>query len=338
MPVSTQPPTFVVPTIDVSVLRESHPSPEALITTANEIRHACTTTGFFQIVNHTLDKEFVAKVFSYMKILFALPVEAKEAIKRSDDAGGYEIMGSQLIEAGTLPELKESFYVGEDGRAFTGKKFGDNQWPDDPSIPSDFKSTMLSYYTQLFSLSSKMFSLVALSLRLPPDHFDAFLEGQVALARFIHYPPMAVDAPKNQRGVGAHTDFGAMTLLLQDATGGLQVCPSGNINDESAWHDVVPQFDDIAIVCNIADFLQLWTNGLYRSTHHRVINSSGTDRYSIAFFNEGNLDYVVEPIGECVQDTGGTKKFERVGVKEHLVNRYKHSYEELREAYEREQG
>jgi len=280
-------------------------------TIADELHSACLEHGFFQLINHPITQEMQTETLEAMKSFFSLPTEEKMKLKRTDEQAGYEAMFSQKLEPGTTPDVKEGFYVGEEGHVYTGTQFGDNQWPEDPK----YKKVFMAYYHAVFELSRKLFAILARSLRIREDFFEDFLEGEVSLARFLHYPP--TPPVKSSRGVGAHTDFGAMTLLWQDMVGGLQIFHP-KVQD---WIDVAPIQG--AYVVNLGDMMQLWTGGLYRSTLHRVVNKSGEERYSIAFFNEGRLDYRVKRIivGEGTEDEKG------ITVHEHLKRRYKESYD-----------
>ena len=140
--------------------------------------------------------------------------------------------------------------------------------------------------------------------------FDAFSTDAIANVRLLHYPPQPNLDDANQLGAGAHTDFGAITLLMQDAAGGLQVLNQHN----GEWIDVPPNPE--AYVVNVGDMLDMWTKGEYRSNVHRVINRSGGHRYSVPFFFDGNVDYKLVPLDGSGDGEGPT-------VEEFMKERYR---------------
>lgn len=158
---------------------------------------------------------------------------------------------------------------------------GPNVYPPPTILPySTFRDPMEKYYTAMHTLTSSLFRLIAATLPYGPDVFTTFLSNEpLAALRPLHYPP----SPTASIGAGAHTDFGALTLLLQDDHPGLQVYDAPS----DSWIPVPPNPD--AYVVNIGDMLQMWTKGVYRSTLHRVINAGTKDRYSVPFFYDGNL-------------------------------------------------
>ena len=129
----------------------------------------------------------------------------------------------------------------------------------------------------------------------------------------LHYPPDKGN-DKNQLGAGAHTDFGAITLLLQDEVGGLQVWDY--VGKE--WRDVEPVKE--AYVVNVGDMLQMWTSGVYKSSLHRVVNRSGQDRYSVPFFFDGNVDFVLRPLDGSKREGGD------ITVEGHMKERFASTY------------
>lgn len=153
----------------------------------------------------------------------------------------------------------------------------------------------------------------------------------ICIMRLLHYPPQ-VSRDQRQLGAGAHTDFGellwkpcelkqslkspgAITLLLQDTAGGLEVLDDCT----KVWHAVIPDSD--AYVVNIGDMLSLWTKGIYKSAMHRVINKSGGDRYSIPFFFDGNVEVELKPL-----DGSEPTRGRAVTVEEHMLERLGTSY------------
>src|ERR1700737_2856992 len=154
-------------------------------TATDDIRGACETHGFFQLIDHPITQEMQDRTLSAMQAFFALPTDVKMAFKRTDDTAGYEAIQSQKLEKGTNPDVKEGFYCGEPGHVFTGTKFGDNQWPHDPQ----FRETFMAYYHAVYEMSKQLFAILALSMHLSPRFFDEFLKDEVSLARFLHYPP-----------------------------------------------------------------------------------------------------------------------------------------------------
>jgi isopenicillin N synthase-like dioxygenase len=142
--------------------------------------------------------------------------------------------------------------------------------------------------------------------------FDDFCDSPLAVVRLLHYPPQTNLDDPNQLGAGAHTDFGAITLLLQDEKGGLQV----RNQTTNEWIDVPPNPE--AYVVNVGDMLEMWTKGGYRSNVHRVINKSGSHRYSVPFFFDGNLDFVIRPL-DGSEEAGVT-------VEEFMNERYQKTY------------
>ena len=116
-------------------------------------------------------------------------------------------------------------------------------------------------------------------------------------------------------GIGAHSDFGAITILLQDSVGGLQVWS----RKSNEWVDVVPVPG--AVVVNTGNMMMRWTNDRYISNLHRVINTSGTARYSVPFFFDGNADFLVECLESCLEP-GEKPKYGPITVNDWMAGRY----------------
>lgn len=290
-----------------------------------ELRNALEQVGFLQVVGHAVSPDLQKRFIEAVAAFFALPMAEKQRIGQDKSAcnRGYERVGIERLEEvedNSRVELKEGFTVRPErplGRFMTGP----NQWPD-ASLPGmeKFRETYMEYFAAVHDLSSAMFRLIALSLDLDETYFDAFAADPdgIQLCRSHHYP--ATSSEDRGRGIGQHTDFGALTLLLQDDVGGLEVLhkPTGT------WHHVTPI--EGAYVINIGDLMQRWTNDRYLSTMHRVMSPISTKpRYSVAFFNDGALDTVVEAIPTCVAE-GEKPKYPPLKVEDHLMKRYQQSY------------
>lgn len=164
------------------------------------------------------------------KKFFSLDLEEKQKVSKNNNTWnrGYEMLRSQILEEGTQPELKEGFYIGDDISPehpyFVNKKLnsGPNQWPE--PLGHTFQESAMTYYKSTVDLAADLLKALALSLDLEEEYFSKFMDGAVATMRLLHYPSQPADADeKLSRGIGAHTDFGAITLLLQDEVDGLQV-------------------------------------------------------------------------------------------------------------------
>lgn len=145
-----------------------------------------------------------------------------------------------MLEAGTSPDLKEGYIVAEDlpkdHHAFLQKKLnsGPNLWPESIDNLEEFKSTCTNYYRAVVSLAKDVLAVIALTLDLDPTFFNSLMDNTCSTVRFLHYPPQPADNDESYRGVGAHTDFGSITLLLQDEVDGLQVWEKAT----QSWLDV----------------------------------------------------------------------------------------------------
>ena len=295
---------------------------------AEKINKACLDNGFFYISNHGVDETLVRNLMRLTKEFFDLPQKEKEniSIKNSLAARGYEGLFAQSLEKGTLGDLKESIYFGrefdEDHPDVIAKKYGKgpNQWPSD--IPT-FKETVMLYFERMHELSKAIMSGLALSLDLKEDHFLDYCLDPLARLRLLHYPSQSADSPENQRSAGAHTDFGGLTILLQDNLGGLQVYDQG----KQKWIEASPVPN--TFIVNLGDLIARWTNEKYKSTLHRVVNKTGNERYSIPFFFHGNTDYVVTCLPTC-QSRENPPKFAPTTVLKHFEERYNSSRKMLK--------
>lgn len=291
---------------------------------AAELRTAALDTGFFYVANHGVPQDLIQNQFLWSQRFFDQPLADKNAIDlyKSHSRAGYEPMAGQSLDADSPPDLKESFYCGEElpddhplARAGV-RGFGHNQWP--AALPG-FREQMLAYQEAVKSLGHHLMGLLALSLELPEDYFAPFFTEPMSNLRLIKYPPHPDNAAFNQIGAGAHTDWGGLTLLMQDSAGGLEV---EDVNGNWLSAPPIPG----TYVINLGDLIQKWTNDHYRSNFHRVRNGvSGGDRYSIPFFYSPNPGAVIECIPTCT-DVAHPAKHVPCTCKEHMDARWKETY------------
>jgi isopenicillin N synthase-like dioxygenase len=315
-------PGAALPIIDVSGLSSREESDRHAV--ASAIHAACIDRGFFYIKGHGIPAGLIDAVFAETRAFFDQPEALKREVAKTNSFcnRGWEPLRAQALEPGTPPDLKENFYLGRDlplhHPSVVARKFnhGPNQWP---AGMLSFRPTMRAYYEAMLDLSERVMAALAIALDLPPGYLDTFHEAPMATLRLLHYPPQPPDALAGQKGVGAHTDFGVLTFLLQDENGGLQVQDQGS----GTWLDVTPIPG--TYVVNLGDTIARWTNDRYRSTRHRVINTSGRRRYSIPFFFNGNPDYLVECLPGCLA-AGESPRYRPNTVAGHMREMYERSY------------
>lgn len=292
---------------------------------ARAFRAAARASGFFYVRNHGIAAAMVECQFDVARRLMALPVERREqlSIKHSPIMRGFEGLGAQTLDAAMNPDLKESFYCGMDWPADHPyvkagyQTYGPSQWPHE--LP-EVRPVCEAYIAAMNALSLRLMQLMALSLDLPEDYFDAACEDPMVTLRMVRYPAHPEGADERTFGAGAHTDWGAVTVLAQDSHGGLEV----QMRDGS-WVEATPMAG--TFVVNLGDMIPRWTNGLYHSNPHRVRNtfSGGASRYSIPFFYEPEFLARIVPVPGSVP-AGEAARFTPCTAGEHLNEMYRKSY------------
>ncbi len=266
---------------------------------ADKIGHACRNIGFFYLTNHGISEALLARTFSEAKRFFDQPMDKKLEIdiEKSPCHRGFFKVGGENLDPAKQKEggdLKEGIKIGRDlapdhPLVVAGTPLhGANLWPK--GLPG-WQGSMQSYFDALVCLGKQIMHAFALSLDLDECYFDRLLTDPMATLGPLHYPPQQGSITEKQIGAGAHTDFGCLTILAQDMNGGLQVKTPGG------WIAAPPLPG--TLVCNIGDMMARWTNNLFASTLHRVINTSGAERYSIPFFFDPNFSASVAALPTC---------------------------------------
>ena len=263
---------------------------------AAEIDAACRDVGFFTVVGHGIDPALFDELERLAREFFARP-EAEKARIAMEHGGrawrGWFPVGGELTSG--RPDHKEGLYVGaehgaDDPRVRAGLPLhGPNLFP---AAPAALGPTILRALDELTTLGHRLVAGIGMGLGLGPGWFDEHLTADpVVLFRIFHYPPADPADPDRTTegwGVGEHTDYGLLTLLRQDTTGGLQVrSGAGSATGAGRWLDVEPVPD--AFVCNLGDMLDRMTGGRYRATAHRV-RVPVADRISCPFFFDPSWD------------------------------------------------
>ena len=292
-----------LPVIDVAPLARGVPA-TACAAVAEQIQAACRGRGFFYVTGHGVPADLLSDLAAAASEFFALPAAAKMeiAMERGGRAWrGYFPVGAELTSG--RPDLKEGLYFGaelpaDDRRVVAGLPLhGGNLFPR--QVPR-LRPLVLSYLDALTSLGQAVLRGVALSLGLDAGYFaEGYTADPTVLFRIFHYPPSADDG----WGVGEHTDYGLLTLLAQDDSGGLQIAaPEG-------WVAAPPLPG--TFVCNIGDMLDRMTGGWYRSTPHRVRNTTDHGRLSFPFFIDPGFGAEVPPLpARAAIGDGGERRWD----------------------------
>ena len=287
----TQDSQLDIPVIDISALVSGEKDRDEV---AGRIGQACRDWGFFYIVGHGVDEHLQRRLEEVSQQFFAQDLETKLEIKMSHGGRawrGYFPVGGELTSG--KPDLKEGIYFGaelEDDHplVMAGTPLhGANLFPAD--MPQ-FRNTVLTYMAAMTRLGHLLMAGIALSLGLEESYFfNRYTSDPLILFRIFNYPPQPLNnESESNLGVWEHTDYGLLTILRQDMSGGLE------IKIKSRWVAAPPIPN--SFVCNIGDMLDRMTGGRYLSTPHRVRNLAGHNRLSFPFYFDPNFSAEVRPI------------------------------------------
>lgn len=317
----TKQPAFTeVPTIDVTALVDG-PNNPAYDACVKQLSDAAHNVGFAQLVGHGLEAS-LSDLLEVTKQFFALPEteKMKVYIGNSSNHRGYVPFGEEMMAYGK-PDTKEAFDLSADlpsdhpqVKANT-PLLGANQWPE----LAGFRETVMTYYDQVFELGKVVFRAFAEGLGQDPDLFLRYVTAPPSQLRLLHYPenPAAVDRP----GIGEHTDYECFTLLKPTAPG-LEV-----FNTDGEWIPV--PYNPEALVLNIGDLLELWTDGYYVATSHRV-RKVKQERYAFPLFFTVDYDTVVEPLAQFKREDSNRS----ISSGEHLLAQTMQSFRYMIERLE----
>lgn len=318
-------PAFAVPLIDIAGFAGGDADARRAI--AEQVDRAAREVGFMQIVGHGIPAATLAGLTEAIDGFFALPSDEKRrwrapsvAVNRGYSGPKSERLSYSLGVA-SAADLFEAFNVGAARSDWPqldldATQYAENIWPD---APAGFERGVRAWFDAAGALARRLTRIFEVALGLDEGYFAPFQDHSIDVMRLNHYqlPPDGARVEVDQMGMGAHTDYGIVTVLWADA-----VTPGLQIQDrDGGWHDVVPAPG--ALLVNLGDMLARWTNDRWLSTMHRVlppVDAAGrvVRRRSAAYFHDGNADAVVACLPSCT-DAAHPPLYAPVTVADHLA-------------------
>ncbi|MEO1744335.1 MAG: 2-oxoglutarate and iron-dependent oxygenase domain-containing protein [Cyanobacteria bacterium J06629_9] len=254
--------------------------------------------GFFALEHHGIDARLVQSAYSAAEAFFALPDHAKHQYEKAELKGqrGFTRFGKEHAKDHSVPDLKEFWHVGR---------------PDDASLPNlwpkqvpQFQPAMTTLFEQIEACALQLLEACALYLGQPADWFTPEVTGGSSILRIIHYPPVPPTVEPQSMRAAPHEDINLITLLCEATSAGLEL-----LQANGEWLPIQPIPGQIIV--DTGDMLQALSNGLIKSTTHRVTNpdSRRDRRFSMPFFVHPRPSFDLTPLPQCIARTGGATRF-----------------------------
>lgn len=322
-------PPFSVPLVDISAYVAGGTS-DARRVVATQLEHACRTVGFIQIRGHGIADATIDGLASAMDAFFAQPPEWKQSYRMPPEINrGYTPPLSEslaltlgLDSAVSLKDYFEAFNIGVPADAhpqldLPRDVYARNPWPAGHAEfdAQDFRCAVEAYFVEAARVARTLCQIFADALGVHPEVFASVTDHSADVLRMINYAlaPGSVAGDIDPLGMGAHTDYGIVTVLWADRVPGLQV-----LGPDGLWQDVQPA--EGALLVNLGDLTARWTNDRWLSTLHRVkppvVDGVIQRRRSAAYFHDGNIDAVISTIPTCVGRDG--QQYPPISIGEHL--------------------
>jgi isopenicillin N synthase-like dioxygenase len=317
-----------IPTIDIAALTGENAADRRAV--AQEIGRACEEIGFFYIRNHGISQRLIDRTYECSAAFHHSPAELRSRVHVQNSRGNRGWLPSALAFHDPDPELyrlvpaaEEDDYISrprlhsafdlsrdithDDPDYLAGNiMLVPNQWPD--WLPG-FREDVMSYYNAVMAVGNRLFRAFAIALDLPESFFVDKAKKPTSQLRLLHYPPNSFPMDPKHLGISAHSDFECFTILNQRSAG-LQV-----MNSADEWVEAPPL--EGTFIVNIGDLLEGWTNGRFKATQHRVVNT-GQERFSLPLFFAVDYDTVVEPLPQFVSPERPAG-YTRIVAGEHLA-------------------
>ena len=303
-----------VPVIDIKKIN----SVSNKIDIAKELYKASTDLGFIYIKNHDISENLINDLRKDGLNFFRSSTDDKSKVLITKKHRGWLGFGGAKMGDKAKPDLKESFIWGyqyDDGSLPDDHQLrGVNKWPK--FLPS-LQQNAMSYFHQINELAKNLLTCFAMGLNLKENFFIRNCNAPLSRASLVYYPDQPKEMGEMQFGVSEHTDFGLLTILCQDSVGGLQIKGL-----DGQWFHAPPI--DGTLIVNVADLLSRWTGGIYKSTPHRVVNSSGQERLSIVLAFDPDPETLINP-GEIPEIEKNTNE-EPITCGDYLIWRFNKAF------------
>jgi isopenicillin N synthase-like dioxygenase len=314
-------PFHEIPIIDFAAMLGTDLTAKRAVAAA--LKDAATKVGFFYITNHGVPEGLGNTLFAEGRRFFALPLGEKMNVhvRHSRNKTGYTPLLEENANPAGRGDLHECYDIAlelppDDPALMSGDgRYAANLWPADQP---DFRTAMLDYCAAVLTLGRHLFSAFALALDLAEDFFDPMITKPLMALRVVHYPSQESVIFDDQIGVGAHSDYQCFTILAQHEVPALQV-----LNSAGDWIAAPPIPG--TFVVNIGDQMARWSNDLFASTIHRVVNLTGRPRYSIPFFLGTNYETIIDPLPGCV-GAERPRKYDPIMAGDYLRSRFDATY------------
>ncbi len=302
-----------IPIIDISALDQA--SSRAFRQVGDAICKAAQKDGFFYIVGCQIDTHLTDSVFEIAETFFALPEHKKSQVAAVDTHRGFLRQGEAKMQGYASADIKESFIWGleqpmvSDASAPDSVMLAPNRWHSE--LP-EMRVALNQYFQRMHRLAASLLRAIAISLNQRDDYFTRFFNQPVSRGALIYYPGGA--SRRGDYGVSPHTDFGCLSLLAQKSAG-LQV----ELTD-GEWVEVEPL--ENSYVVNVGDLMSRWTNGLFRSVPHCVVNTTASARYSVVVFVDPDSQTLINPIVSL----DDVRRYEPISCETYIAKRFDRSF------------
>jgi isopenicillin N synthase-like dioxygenase len=247
-----------------------------------ELADALHTMGFVAVINPGIDIKTLDTAYDVAANFFGKELSYKIQVNDPKLSGFRGYVLSEVAKDHNVKDYKEFYHIGRN----------DNLWPE--QMP-EFSESMSNLYQVLEKLTIPFQQAISEALGQHKDFIPDMTTDSHSLLRALHYP---ANVPQDTVWAAPHTDIDLFTVLPRATGPGLQLK-----NAAGDWIDVVVPED--AFIINAGDMLQNLSNGVFKSSMHRVVNLDTTkERYSMVFFVHPGSEVDVSPLPSHVQKVG----------------------------------